>query len=618
MNDPFAHQQPGQSFLPVHSIAWNAMKDAGRAQLQRQLDRQAGRVEPDFNQSGIVMVRNDSGGPLGRYSVLGIDGPVFDPAGPAAEAAAFLNRVILKGVTPDAGHLGRFVVLLDPAPADGVARAYVAGVCQVLVNVIHASHTCADIVAGDADRLQSTRGGSAQMLWRQNSTGVGEQWAIIRFGNTCGSASGGGTPGRCDCPEETYEVTVACFGCAYGYGPTTRMPKYWIATILTSQGNAYYDEAYYCEGTECETLEGQSVQIENETATDPYSYEEEPTCVWSGSNNDCLTVELSGDDEKVYLRFIDANDCVIATLWMPVEEFNCCGPNLDWRQGDLVPETGLVSGQVRVRVLGCDGTTPRSGWTVAARSVSPATQITSGTTNAQGYVTLSGVPLNQQVFIRYTVPGEGALDGTAFQITHSGDVAVQIDQAEYPDWCAGVGASNEAKTLHDGPGGDYQIDDTCIITASLIPHPCTCCPEPEPCPPPDVPVCKQLVEDCGCRGDCTMSITVTDLATPPPAEPGGEVPPEEACGGMNGVYIVTRISDCRWWAEGGTGGVAAGQTTADLVYNGEWTLTLTGPDGQVAVLRTTNWNCEFAATLLLVLGESTCTVGGQAQIGVIP
>ncbi len=185
MPDPYAKAQPGQPVVVAASV-WNAMLDAARAHQAQQANRGTGDLD-QFRQGDIVRVKNQTGSDLGIRSVLGLDGPIIAPAD---DPDGFLQAVTFRGVVPGSGHAGRFAILLEPAPADQVVRAFVAGVCQVQIDVIDEAHTCAEVATGETDALVSVDSGSAQILWKQGDEGygyeTGVQWAIVRFGTACG------------------------------------------------------------------------------------------------------------------------------------------------------------------------------------------------------------------------------------------------------------------------------------------------------------------------------------------------------------------------------------------------------------------------------------------------
>lgn len=323
-----------------------------------------------------------------------------------------------------------------------------------------------------------------------------------------GSGGGGsGTPGRCECPEDSYEVEVECGSCAYG--PYV-MPRFWDLTIVDSDpyGEGYdYGEGYpYCEDTPCEGLIGVRLRLAYGGASGAYvddGYGD--GCTWTGRDRaHCLTVELRPDDDEEWtITIVDRNDCVVAVL--RAAGFDCCGTNANWT----------------------------------------------------------------------------ADEGSA-----------------------------------------------CAISARLTPDPCTCCPDPT-CPPPDAGPCEDS-ECCVDDQNCRIAVTVGSLFSPAglpctmfvdcftsegePCEfgdpdcwitPPGQ-PPEEACAGLNGVYEFAWAAPCTWTFAGvpasGSGGV---RVRGRLTLRGQdWTLTLLGPGGQVAVFRATT--CGPAVSMELDLDASTC------------
>lgn len=161
---------PAQTF----NIFCDTAEEVARMKRRQFADRQPGR---GIN-TGIVTVRNDSGGDLDRFAVLGIGAPIIDNSDNLAE---FQNRVTFKGQLPDIDlHRGRFVILLEPLADGAIGKAVVSGVCQVLVNVSDAAHTFADVIDGDATTLASAARG-VPMLWKETGTGD-DKCAIVRLG----------------------------------------------------------------------------------------------------------------------------------------------------------------------------------------------------------------------------------------------------------------------------------------------------------------------------------------------------------------------------------------------------------------------------------------------------
>lgn len=319
MADPFKKVAPGEA-VTFSAEQWNLFVDAAKAEQQRQLDRFSG--TPSYHHdAAIVRVRNDSGEDLHRNSVLGLEAPIFVPVDEAS-TNAFLREVTFRGITPTAGHRGKFAVLLDPAANGRIARAYVAGVCQVRVDVQSPKHKCADVAVGDPTRLRSTKRGSAQLLWLGDSEAYDaysddERWAIIRFGSTCSSSGGGDAKERCDCPDDTYEVDVVCGDC-------TKLPKTWILTIVESRTAAYMDD---CDDYKCIYLTpGTEIKLDNDD--DPYTYG--ATCSWLGQGDRCVYAELTINDDQAELKIYTKDGCLLADLYLPNAQFDCCGVNAGW------------------------------------------------------------------------------------------------------------------------------------------------------------------------------------------------------------------------------------------------------------------------------------------------
>ena len=142
-------------------------------------------AQREFQQTGIVLVKNNSGLDCDRFSVLGIDGLVFTPTD---NLEGFKNKVAFKGVTPDESvHLGKFVILQEPIKAGEIGSAWIAGFCPVQVDMINANHKFADIAEADTAALRSGNAGAAQILWVESGTGV--KWAAVQIGLPAGIRS---------------------------------------------------------------------------------------------------------------------------------------------------------------------------------------------------------------------------------------------------------------------------------------------------------------------------------------------------------------------------------------------------------------------------------------------
>jgi hypothetical protein len=350
LSDPLRKVVPG-SDLVIHARTWNQFLDATRAFRDARLGggprARRGALPSDVARDGdIVRVANATGVDLPRRSVVGLAGPIFAPGD---SEDAFLREVAFRGVVPSEAHTGKFAVLLEPAPPDRVVRAFVSGVTQARLSVSDPSLACADVAPGSTDHLVTKEGGSAQVLWRESDDAAyaaehgygGVEWAIVRLGTSCGGGAAGAAPGRCACPEDTYEVEVECGDCGRVYGPR-KMPKYWWLTILSAGAASYGDGddagyAYDPCGVPCEALAGKRYRLANQA-----DGEGNPSCTWLAENGAlCVSVELTpvavGNEEYWRLTIADRDGCVLAILYKRGEDFDCCGLNAGW-----TPDPGNV------------------------------------------------------------------------------------------------------------------------------------------------------------------------------------------------------------------------------------------------------------------------------------
>jgi len=176
--DTLKRPQGDGPFL-VKRATFNTIIDAVREYRAGQAARVARQASAEHRDSGIVLVRNNSGADRDRASVLGIGGPVFTPTG--GDPTPLLQKLALDCVTPDADvHRGRFAVLLEPIRDSGLGLATVAGLCHVQVDVTDETHQWADVKDADTVSLASGETGTARILWRESGTGI--VWAVVLLG----------------------------------------------------------------------------------------------------------------------------------------------------------------------------------------------------------------------------------------------------------------------------------------------------------------------------------------------------------------------------------------------------------------------------------------------------
>jgi len=181
MGDNMRKVQRGDP-LRIPADAYNAFIDTARAYRANQHDVDGASEQGERFNSGVVLVRNESGAARERFDVLTIDGPVFDPN----EATdSFKNRVVLKGKTPTDSDAGNFLILLEPLDVNAIGLACVSGVCPVKVHIKDSDHGFADVSGSETGHLVSNSGGgAAQILWKEDGEpATGVKWAIVRLSN---------------------------------------------------------------------------------------------------------------------------------------------------------------------------------------------------------------------------------------------------------------------------------------------------------------------------------------------------------------------------------------------------------------------------------------------------
>ena len=149
--------------LVIPAATFNTMIDAAQDFQNRRHNthREGQREQP---QTGMVLVRNDSGERRGQFDVLGISEPIISPTDNEKE---FKERVAVVGVGPLEDHRGRFVVLMEPLEYGRIGRAWVSGVCICRVEMRSENHRFADVRAGNKYSLASYPTGHARLLWVQ-------------------------------------------------------------------------------------------------------------------------------------------------------------------------------------------------------------------------------------------------------------------------------------------------------------------------------------------------------------------------------------------------------------------------------------------------------------------
>lgn len=167
--------------LAISAATFNTFIDVAHDFQQRQLSTERN-ARPLMRDAGVVLVRNESGSVRSRFDVLGIAGVLIEPVDNADE---FQHRVALRGVTPTADHVGRFVVLLEPLGADRIGRACLDGICVARVRMHDEAHQYADVATSVTAELESSASGTAQLLWIEPESDRQDPeiaWTVARLG----------------------------------------------------------------------------------------------------------------------------------------------------------------------------------------------------------------------------------------------------------------------------------------------------------------------------------------------------------------------------------------------------------------------------------------------------
>jgi hypothetical protein len=173
--------------LVIPAATFNTFIDAARDFQDRQRSARRDAVR-EQRETGIVLIRNESGADHERFDVLGIEGPIIERVDNEDE---FKQRIALRGVTPSSPHPGKFAIMLEPAKDQAIVRACVDGVCVVRVRMVDEAHTSADVAVGVASRLESGDSGTARLPWVEPVEDRPDPeiaWTVARIGGGGGGS----------------------------------------------------------------------------------------------------------------------------------------------------------------------------------------------------------------------------------------------------------------------------------------------------------------------------------------------------------------------------------------------------------------------------------------------
>jgi hypothetical protein len=176
--DDLTKVRPGDD-LVIPAGAYNAFIDAARY-TQRANAIGAGPSAADLDPRTLVRVRNDTGGDVPRFGVLGIAGPIFEPS---ADEEAWQQQSSFKGRIALPADAGRFLIAVEPIAEDAIGVACLSGLTIARVDGSE-SATYADVMPGEVEFLAESESGGAQVLWIEQGSLIvpGPRWALVRLG----------------------------------------------------------------------------------------------------------------------------------------------------------------------------------------------------------------------------------------------------------------------------------------------------------------------------------------------------------------------------------------------------------------------------------------------------
>lgn len=167
--------QPGDP-IPREAAFYSACGEAAKAHQARQ-GRMSGGPHNEVLPLDVLVVKNNTGGNLGRGAIMGIGEPIITPT---QSIEAFKSRPVFYAETPAVpDHCEKWCVLAEPLRENGVGWAYAYGQHAVQVDFAYDDQPYATIEDGTTANLVGDEGG-ARVLWKESGTGV--KWALVQLG----------------------------------------------------------------------------------------------------------------------------------------------------------------------------------------------------------------------------------------------------------------------------------------------------------------------------------------------------------------------------------------------------------------------------------------------------
>lgn len=230
---------------PAFSAAWvNAVSESAAYYQSQVAAGDASRFRSPLQvSSGIVSVRNDSGGDLIKGRCLQLRSYVCDYSAGGGERVNAAGLVFSGNTYSDAAN-GRVAILAAAIKAGEIGNARVLGVCVARVNVTNASHRFAT-AANNSNVLASATSGAIEIL--SDVTATGEQDVVVVIGG--GGGGGTGTQKA----RVTTGITAATNATTWGSGyvklqdPDTGT----LDTATTAVDNEWIEHAWVVDAQVC-------------------------------------------------------------------------------------------------------------------------------------------------------------------------------------------------------------------------------------------------------------------------------------------------------------------------------------------------------------------------------
>jgi len=153
---------PGQA-QRIRASTFNTMIDAAQDWKNRAFGSGGAIPIEQAARHGVIIVRNDSGGDLDVFSIVGVNTLLTAPANGEDH-----RSYIFSAVTPSAGYEQKFAILQEPIVSGNCGKAMIVGVTPALISrPVGDSSQTAGMLAGQT-HLQTGLSGS-QILWEDLS-----------------------------------------------------------------------------------------------------------------------------------------------------------------------------------------------------------------------------------------------------------------------------------------------------------------------------------------------------------------------------------------------------------------------------------------------------------------